>query len=49
MVVTAAGAVATSAVAGLNSIVASVDAALDQLSDVNLTAAVDAGLQASVR
>ena len=45
---TAARAVAESAVAGLNTIVAAVDATLDNLSDVNLTAAVDASLQASV-
>ncbi len=45
----AAGLVAESAVARLNTIGAAVDAALDNLSDVNLTAAVDAGLQASVR
>jgi hypothetical protein len=45
----AARTVAESAVAGLNTIVAAVDATLDNLSDVNLTAAVDASLQASVR
>jgi hypothetical protein len=45
---TAAHTVADSAVAGLNSIVVAVDATLDNLSDVNLTAAVDASLQASV-
>jgi hypothetical protein len=44
----AARTVAESAVAGLNTIVAAVDATLDNLSDVNLTAAVDASLQASV-
>jgi hypothetical protein len=44
----AARTVADSAVAGLNAIVAAVDTALDNLSDVNLTAAVDASLQASV-
>ena len=45
---TAARTVADSAVAGLNTIVAAVDATLDNLSDVNLVAAVDASLQASV-
>ena len=45
----AAGLVAENALARLNTIVAAVDAALDNLSDVNLTAAVDASLQASVR
>ena len=35
--------------AGLNTVVAAVDAALDNLSDVNLAAAVDTGLQVSVR
>lgn len=45
----AVGLVAESAVLRLNTIVAAVDAALDNLSDVNLTAAVDASLQASVR
>jgi hypothetical protein len=44
----AVGAVAESAVAALNTIVVAVDATLDNLSDVNLTAAVDASLQASV-
>lgn len=43
---TAMDAVADSAVAGINSIAAAVDAALGNLSDVNLTAAVDASLQA---
>ena len=42
---TAVDAVADSAIAGINSIAAAVDAALDNLSDVNLTAAVDASLQ----
>lgn len=40
--------VAASAVAGVKTIVAAVDATLDNLSDVNLTAAVNASLQASV-
>jgi hypothetical protein len=44
----AARTVADRAVAGLNTIVAAVDATLDNLSDVNLAAAVDASLQASV-
>lgn len=41
----AVDAVADRAIAGINSIVAAVDATLDNLSDVNLTAAVDASLQ----
>ena len=41
--------VAESAVAGLKTIVAAVDATLDNLSDVNLTAAIDASLQVSAR
>jgi len=39
--------VAESAVTALNSVVVAVDAALDRLSDVNLTAAVDASLRVS--
>lgn len=45
---TAAASVAENAVTGLNTIVAAVDATIDNLSDVNLAAAVDASLQASV-
>ncbi|MEW6474175.1 MAG: hypothetical protein AB1679_18130 [Actinomycetota bacterium] len=41
--------VVDSAVAGLRTIVAAVDATLDNLSDVNLTAAVDASLRVSAR
>jgi hypothetical protein len=44
----AARTVAESAVAGLKTIVAAVDATLHNLSDVNLTVAVDASLQVSV-
>lgn len=41
--------VADSGVATLNAVVVAVDAALDNLSDVNITAAVDASLQVSAR
>jgi hypothetical protein len=45
----AARTVAESAVAGLNTIMAAVDSTLNNLSDVNLTAAVDASLHVSAR
>jgi hypothetical protein len=45
----AAEAVAERAVTALNTVVAAVDATLDNLSDVNLTAAVDASLHVSAR